>query len=207
MVKEVVLMPLDALVPHEKTSKDRVQWLKNNILETSIIKRPLIVDENTYTVIDGHHRLEALRQLGARYAPVVLANYSQDIESIGTWTIFLRYNNARLAEIIDTHVKRGPSTLIIIGEKGIERIKVDAVDAYHVLHYLFPEYHEKYCNSRGVASTRYLPKGTSIVLRPRLTPYDITRIAVSKEPLPPKSTKHITYLKKLFSPVSINLLF
>ncbi len=207
MVKEVVLMPLDALVPHEKTSKDRVQWLKNNILEASIIKRPLIVDENTYTVIDGHHRLEALRQLGARYAPVVLANYNQDIKSIETWAMFLRYNNARLAEIIDTHVKRGPSTLIIIGEEGIERIKVDVVDAYHVLHYLFSEYHDEYYNSRGVASSRYLPKGVSIVLRPHLTSYDITRIAVSKEPLPPKSTKHITYLKKLISPVSLNSLF
>ena len=201
MDTEITLVPLDALVPHEKTDKDKVQQLKNDISRTSVIKRPLIIDRSTYTIIDGHHRYEALRHLKARHAPVVFADYKQDIESIRTWPIIIQYNSARLVEIIDAHVKHGPSTLTVIGRNFAEKIRVDAVDAYYTLYHFLTEYCKK-------MNMRYPQRSSvSVILRPPLSSYEIKRVALHKELLPPKSTKHVTYLKNIVKPTPLTLLF
>jgi len=46
------------------------------------VYKPIIVDAETLTVVDGHHRLAALKLIGARRAPVLLVDYEAIVEAI-----------------------------------------------------------------------------------------------------------------------------
>ncbi len=44
---------------------------------------PIAVDRSTYIILDGHHRLHALRRIGCRKIPAILVDYhSEEIEVI-----------------------------------------------------------------------------------------------------------------------------
>jgi len=95
---EVALLPPAALRPHERVTPARAAGLAASILQTRALRRPLIADRASLTLIDGHHRLHALsRLLGARRVPVVLVDYERDVEEIEPSTVSLSPAAARLA--------------------------------------------------------------------------------------------------------------
>jgi hypothetical protein len=60
-----------------------LEELKNEILSDGILKMPIAVDKETYIILDGHHRLHALKKIGCKRIPVILFDYqSPDIEVI-----------------------------------------------------------------------------------------------------------------------------
>ncbi len=63
---------------HEEVMGDRlstfVEYLKT--LSPHIILPSIILCEETHTLIDGHHRLHALRELGYEWCPVTYINYN-----------------------------------------------------------------------------------------------------------------------------------
>ncbi len=63
---------------HEEVMEDRlgtfVEYLKT--LSPHIILPSILLCEETHTLIDGHHRLHALKQLGYEWCPVTYINYS-----------------------------------------------------------------------------------------------------------------------------------
>ena len=186
---EITLLPINSILPHEKTRENSVLSLASDISRRRILLKPIIVDERTLTIIDGHHRYVALKMLGAHYVPVVLASYRYDIKSIGTWKLMLRGDPVEIAEYIEAHVSRGPSTLLITGRNTQIKVKINALDAYYAL-----------------ASFKPSGKGFSIVLRPPLNPRHVVKASYMENPLPPKTTRHITPLKNLRSPVKLSLL-
>jgi hypothetical protein len=44
-------------------------------MSDGMLKKPILVDKNTLTILDGHHRLNVLKKLGLRKIPVVLVDY------------------------------------------------------------------------------------------------------------------------------------
>lgn len=75
----VELVPIDRLRPHEAVVESRVAELINDILGRGALIRPILVDEETMTILDGHHRVEALKRIGKRRIPAVLVNYLDDL--------------------------------------------------------------------------------------------------------------------------------
>ncbi len=65
------------LTPHEDVVRDHVDLVEGDISRSGYVKFPLVVDVRTFIVLDGHHRLEALRELGIRYAPVFFVDYAE----------------------------------------------------------------------------------------------------------------------------------
>ena len=58
-----------------------MEELKNEILSDGVLKMPIAVDKATYIILDGHHRLHALRKIGCKRIPVILFDYrSPEIE-------------------------------------------------------------------------------------------------------------------------------
>ena len=58
-----------------------MEELKNEILSDGILKMPIAVDKKTYIILDGHHRLHALRRIGCKRIPCILFDYqSPEIE-------------------------------------------------------------------------------------------------------------------------------
>jgi hypothetical protein len=80
-VKDIVFIELEALKEHEEIRPDYLEELKNEILSDGILKMPIAVDKKTYIILDGHHRLHALKKIGCKRIPVILFDYqSPEIE-------------------------------------------------------------------------------------------------------------------------------
>jgi hypothetical protein len=65
--------------------EDRVRRLMDDILGRRLLIRPILVDVNTMVILDGHHRVEALRRIGARYVAAILVDYRSDCVAVGSW--------------------------------------------------------------------------------------------------------------------------
>jgi hypothetical protein len=82
-LEDICFIELEALKEHEEIRPDYLEQLKNEILSDGILKMPIAVDKKTYIILDGHHRLHALKKIGCKKIPVVLFDYqSPDIEVI-----------------------------------------------------------------------------------------------------------------------------
>ncbi len=82
----IALAPIGMLRRHERFIDERVVRLYRDILDRGVLVKPLLVDSHTMIVLDGHHRLEALRRLGARVVPVLLVDYDDDrCVRVGSW--------------------------------------------------------------------------------------------------------------------------
>ena len=77
----ICLIDLEELKEHEEIRPDYLEQLKNEILSDGILKMPIAVDKKTYIILDGHHRLHALKKMGCKRIPVILFDYqSPEIE-------------------------------------------------------------------------------------------------------------------------------
>jgi hypothetical protein len=81
----IELIPIELLRPHEQIIDEHVEELLEDIRRRGVLIKPILVDEKTLTILDGHHRVEALRRLGAKYVPAVLVDYDDECISVGTW--------------------------------------------------------------------------------------------------------------------------
>jgi hypothetical protein len=78
---EIFLIDLGELKEHEQIRPEYLEELKNEILSDGILKMPIAVDKETYIILDGHHRLHALRRIGCKRIPCLLFDYqSPEIE-------------------------------------------------------------------------------------------------------------------------------
>ncbi len=79
----VCLVDLATLKEHEEIRPDYLEQLKDEILSDGILKMPIAVDKTTYIILDGHHRLHALKKIGCKRIPVILFDYqSPEIEVV-----------------------------------------------------------------------------------------------------------------------------
>jgi len=71
----VRVVEISLLRGHERLDPRRLVNLKAEIESDGILKRPIAVDMNTNVVLDGHHRIGALRLLGCSKIPVLFVDY------------------------------------------------------------------------------------------------------------------------------------
>ncbi len=81
----ISMVPISDLRVHELTVPSQVRAVRDSILAESILYDPCIVDEYTMLVLDGVHRVAALRELDCVRVPVCFVNYYEDSIRVGTW--------------------------------------------------------------------------------------------------------------------------
>ncbi len=81
----IVIRPLDSLRPHEEIVREELELLSSSIQSDKVLRHPIIADTETGIVLDGTHRLLALKQLGCRTAPVALVDYQSPTITIERW--------------------------------------------------------------------------------------------------------------------------
>ncbi|MFX0050694.1 MAG: ParB N-terminal domain-containing protein [Candidatus Hodarchaeota archaeon] len=82
----IVLIPIKNLLGHEQIVQSQVDWLKNNIKKLGYFFRPILVVKNHNVVLDGHHRVVALEQLGYQKVPCIEIEYLENKDiTLGTW--------------------------------------------------------------------------------------------------------------------------
>ncbi|MCS7127053.1 MAG: ParB N-terminal domain-containing protein [Thaumarchaeota archaeon] len=79
------LMRLDELREHEQYDPAHLEELLREIVRDGALKRPILVDARTMTIIDGHHRYNCMKRLGKRYIPAYLIDYSSEEIVVEPW--------------------------------------------------------------------------------------------------------------------------
>jgi ParB-like chromosome segregation protein Spo0J len=96
---EFVFFNIEELREHEEIRPDYLEALKDEILGDGILKMPICIDKKTCVILDGHHRLQALKRLGYTKIPCVLVDYqSPDIRVIA-WREGEQITKERIIEI------------------------------------------------------------------------------------------------------------
>lgn len=97
---EITLVEIDRLVLHEEIVPEMLKTLISKIRKDQRQISPVIVDKETLVVLDGMHRVEALRKLGCRFVGVCLINYMSENIRIERWcrTVSERFDPISLSE-------------------------------------------------------------------------------------------------------------
>jgi L-serine kinase (ADP) len=70
----VKMVDIERLKGHEQTREERLHELKKNIMDYGL-DQPIVVDEKTNVIIDGHHRTEIFKKLNLTHMPVLYVDY------------------------------------------------------------------------------------------------------------------------------------
>ena len=77
--REVTHVDIGWLKPHEKVvNQDRVTALVDAIGRWGAYRKPLLVDRDSGSILDGHHRYFAAQKLGLAKVPAALVDYLED---------------------------------------------------------------------------------------------------------------------------------
>lgn len=85
MKAELKLMRIEELKEHEQYDPVHLEELFAEIVRDGVLKRPILVDERTKTIIDGHHRYNCMKRLGKRYIPAYLIDYRSEDLVVEPW--------------------------------------------------------------------------------------------------------------------------
>jgi len=81
----VTLVASDRLRVHERINEAHLLVLLRQIASDGFIDEPLIVDENTLIILDGHHRYTAAQRLGLKLLPVCFVDYRCSHIKVFAW--------------------------------------------------------------------------------------------------------------------------
>lgn len=79
------IVRIEDLKGHEETDPDRLNKLMKEIEADGILKKSIAVDENSNVILDGHHRLRALKELGYTKIPVKFVDYNLPDIIVHAW--------------------------------------------------------------------------------------------------------------------------
>jgi hypothetical protein len=82
---EIKFVAIESLYTHEETIPTALNQLKKELHDEGILKHPIIVDTETYVVLDGMHRVAALKSLNCKIAPVCLVDYQNPAIELYAW--------------------------------------------------------------------------------------------------------------------------
>ncbi len=71
--------------PHERLIPELLRETTEAIRSEGYVRKPILVEDSHYVILDGHHRYQALVDLGCRRIPVYLVDYFQDDITVETW--------------------------------------------------------------------------------------------------------------------------
>lgn len=82
---EFALVPIALLHAHEEFEEENVTELMAEIERTGVFADPIWVSRDSMVILNGHHRVEALRRLGALRTPAWVVDYETDLVSLEPW--------------------------------------------------------------------------------------------------------------------------
>ncbi len=79
------LLDIELLHCHEEIQPPLLERVLREIREDGYVKKPILVADKVYVILDGHHRFEALKRLGCRRAPCYVIDYFSDVVDLTLW--------------------------------------------------------------------------------------------------------------------------
>ena len=78
MTYKIEIVPIHSLHQHEEVLPERLAKVTEIITREQCVDIPVVVDEKSRVILDGHHRYNTLRELGAKKVPALLIDYFDD---------------------------------------------------------------------------------------------------------------------------------
>lgn len=124
---DIALVETDRLLLHEETIPDLLEALAERIRDDGVLKSPVIIDRGTMVVLDGMHRVKALRILGCRFTCACLVDYQNNGIKVDRWcrTISKSFN-------LEEAVKLTGELDLILAPKYV-CTSSDSIDAVNVM--------------------------------------------------------------------------
>jgi len=95
----ITLRKTSDLKPHEETVAEDLERLVDALRENPVLRHPIIADRTTGIVLDGTHRLAAIKQLKCNFIPSALVDYNDPQITIERWFRLFSGSNLRNLEI------------------------------------------------------------------------------------------------------------
>lgn len=196
----VYLVNIKNLRVHEEYIREHLNELKREILNDGILKKPIIVEKNTLIILDGTHRVTLAKELGFKWIPAVLIDYSE--AEIRSWARVFRGKNAIsvVMELVGNFVKcdggKGRHEISIIRD-GIEigkcKIGANILETYWAIYFIEKHMRRIGCKVEIVSDEEaYLKSYNAVVIvPPPIDKNDVIEAVFQGKLFPPKSTRHV----------------
>ncbi len=104
------LVGLDKLKPHESVDFIHLIKLKEEIRSDGFLKLAIAIDKDTHIILDGHHRVAALKELGCMKIPAVFVDYSSSDIKVQSQRNPLKLTKKRIIKAAMSSKKLPPQT-------------------------------------------------------------------------------------------------
>ena len=202
------LIPVELLLPHEETVPHLYEKLSRRMMHDGVQRDPIIVDEKTNLVLDGMHRLQALKRMGARSAVCSVVDYMSDSVQLFRWFRFVENPSQDLVMDVLSALKaseevpltgdarfqektavfhRGRTYISRVGS-GVEAV-IEATRMFDRLVKdagILIEFFDESAASPELLGGKYMA-----LLIPRFNKEDVVRAGTEGKLLPPKTTLHV----------------
>jgi len=202
------IIPTDQLLQHEQTLPHNVAYLKETMLNIGRLVDPLIVCKQDYVVLDGNHRLHVLRDIQAQNTAVQLVDYFDPGITIGGWypaskefklemfedhpeSVDFEQGMRELEEMKGCFLlvsqKDGKKECRLFDSQAQDLRKI--VEQQNALLSKLPGVKINYIED--FRAEEHLSAGFTVLYRRMFKKEDVVKEAKAKNPLPPKSTRHM----------------
>lgn len=228
---EIKIVEIDKLHIHEEIISESSQKLIKAIKIDGHIKHPIIVDKNTLVMLDGTHRLDAMKKMGYPFIPVCFVDYNNPHIVVERWHRIINHSsdiNALLSSVNDMsltielsskrtafkRVEEETSLFAVITRQKsyVAHIPQDGVKkTYETLRELETKLRAQgftvtYTTDEGVKESLSLRQALAALIPPLITKEKVIAISLSGQILAPKSTRHIIPARPLFINVPLDWL-
>ena len=226
------IVDINSLFLHEETIPEMLEKLAAEIRMDEALRHPVIVDKESFVVLDGMHRVAALKLLSCRRIPVCLVNYKSPSISVGAWyrtiTAANDYSIDKMLEEMSSlgfdiervdlepddkigkndivaAIKTRENTYLIY--HSFENLK-EAYDYIKLIENRLKQLNFKVNYDTEADSFKKLKEGIvdAVLLTPKLSKDEIVKTALSGEVFAHKATRHIIPARPLYVNVPLELL-
>ncbi len=226
----LAIVDISSLHVHEETIPALARYLADLIAADGYVKDPIVVDKKTLTVLDGVHRVAALRKLGIPRIPACLVDYMSPRIRVSNWYRTITdtsrtettIKNIRLQNAtIETTQKRrtefiGRSPYVaairfrnktLLAKSKFRNLR----EAYKIIQEIenklqYAGLRIKYETEKDALKSLRKGNADAVICTPKLTKQKIVKAAMSDFVLAPKTTRHIIPARPMRLNVPLSLL-
>jgi len=229
---EIKLEKIKDLYIHEEIIPEIVERLSDEIERDAHVKHPVIVDKETFVVLDGMHRVAALQYLGCKLIPVCLVNYGNPNITVGGWFRTIE-NGQKTGEDLRRDLEKSGYGLQEIASNELEKKinerevivgivtsrkcygipgKTESIkETYEHIKQLEEDlrmvgYKIGYETESDAVNKVKSSEALATIIAPRITKRDIVTTALSGQVFVHKSTRHVIPARPLFVNVPLEWL-
>jgi hypothetical protein len=198
---------------HEEIISELLNELVQNMKQSGVVKDPVIVDERTRVVLDGMHRVAALREMGYAYLPICEVDYRNPSIKIRCWYRVVKGKDGeKFREVLrllslesqscppqkarKALARRKALAAFLTSEECIlvKSKKMEILELYTWIKRIEQALCEegfKLCYEHEKAAEQLVGSNTAVLMVPRVTKREVIEIASAGHVFAHKTTRHI----------------